>query len=560
MSLAEGLVLDNRYRVIRPLGEGGFGAAYLVEDQRLGRQCVAKASTVHDTAHREQFEREARMLADLDHPGLPQVYDHFSVGSRPYLVMQYIEGHTLDRLKEGRSVPFEVDQVLRWASDLLEALAYLHSQEPPIVHRDVKPSNICVTPEGKAVLLDFGIARRLDRTSTRTGARAHSTYYSPIEQYPAEAMGSYGTLQQYLEELKAANVHTGPYSDVYSLGATLYFCLTLLDPPDACFRVLGEDLRPARDLCPNAPDFLIEAIEQALVVDPRRRCQSVAQLQQFLQPQAPETVPRRLRRRKPRPLPTGNVVALEHELIYLPVGTFLMGSDDPALKGACRPQHQVAVGPYCTARFPVTNADYQRFIDDNFDYDVPFSPMRYAQRYNWDRRSRTYPRGREGHPVVLVTWTDALAYCRWLTEVTGYCCRLPTEAEWEKAASWDPAMGRARQYPWGDEFDEARCTVDAHGALRLDTTPVGQFGAEGDSPYGLSECAGNVWEWAGTLYVPYPYDAGDGREHPEAQGDRVVRGGAYDEGPLLARSAWRNGVQPDLRMANIGFRVACDAR
>ena len=185
MSLAEGTMLDNRYRVLRPLGEGGFGAAYLVEDQRLRQQRVAKASTVHGTAHREQFESEALMLAELDHPNLPQVYDHFYDRNCPYLVMRYIEGKTLDRLKEGRSSPFEVDQVLRWANDLLEALVYLHSQEPPIIHRDVKPSNVCVTPEGKAVLLDFGIARRLDRTSTHIGAQAHSTYYSPIEQYPA---------------------------------------------------------------------------------------------------------------------------------------------------------------------------------------------------------------------------------------------------------------------------------------------------------------------------------------------------------------------------------------
>jgi len=560
MSLAEGTILDNRYRVIRALGEGGFGAAYLVEDQRLGRECVAKASTVHDTAHREQFESEARMLADLDHPNLPQVYDYFYDGNRPYLIMQYIEGQTLDRLKESRSVPFEVDQVLRWASDLLDALAYLHSQEPPIVHRDIKPSNVCVTPEGKAVLLDFGIARRLDRTSTHIGAHAHSFHYSPIEQYPNEATGSYGTLQQYLEELKAANVHTGPYSDVYSLGATLYFCLTLLDPPDACFRVLGEDLRSLRELRPNAPDYLVEAIEQALAIDPRQRCQSVAALQQLLQPQAPQVAPRRLRRRRPRPLPTGDVVALGHELLYVPGGVFSMGSDDPALKEACRPAHRVTVGPFCVAQFPVTNADYQRFIDDNPDYDVPYSPMRYAQRHNWDRRARTYPRGREEHPVVLVTWADALAYCDWLREVSGYRCRLPTEAEWEKAAAWDAAAGRARRYPWGDAFDEARCNVDAHGALRLDTTPVGRYGEDGSSPYGVADMAGNVWEWTGSLYLPYPYDAGDGREDLDAEGDRVVRGGAYDEGPLLARSAWRNGVRLDLRMANIGFRVACDAK
>jgi len=560
VNLSEGMILDNRYRVIRPLGEGGFGAAYLVEDRRLGRKCVAKASTLHDTAHREQFEQEARMLADLNHPNLPEVYDYFFDSGHPYLIMQYIEGATLDRLKEDRSAPFEVDQVLRWANDLLDALVYLHGQEPPIIHRDVKPSNVCITPEGKAVLLDFGIARRLDQTSTRSGAQAHSMHYSPIEQYPAEAMSSYSTLKQYLDELKAADVHTGPYSDVYSLGATLYFALTLLDPPDACLRKVDDQLRPVRELNPDVPDFLVEALDRALVVDPRERCQTAAELRQLLQPQTSETALPRLRRRRPRPLPTGNVVALGHELLYVAGGEFLMGSDDPKLKKACRPQHRVTVGPFCIARFPVTNADYQRFIDDNPDYPVPFSPMRFAQRYNWDRRARTYPRGLEDHPVVLVTWADALAYCRWLSKVSGYRCRLPTEAEWEKAAAWDAAASRARRYPWGDEFDESRCNVDAHGDLRVDMTPVGQFADKGNSPYGLSDCAGNVWEWTGSLYVPYPYNAEDGREDPNTEGQRTVRGGAYDRGPEAALCAWREGVDPDLRAADIGFRVVCDAK
>jgi formylglycine-generating enzyme required for sulfatase activity len=253
-------------------------------------------------------------------------------------------------------------------------------------------------------------------------------------------------------------------------------------------------------------------------------------------------------------------------LIYVAAGEFLMGADskhagdDADLKEACRPQHLVALGPYCIGRCPVTNADYQLFIDNNPDYGVPYSPMRFAQRTNWDRRARTYPRGLEDHPVVLVTWQDALAYCRWLSAVSGYRCRLPTEAEWEKAAGWDSAAGRARRYPWGDEFDEERCNVDAHGALRLESSPVGHYSPAGDGPYGVADMAGNVWEWTGSLYRPYPYEAGDGREDVDAEGERVVRGGAYDEGPLLARCAWRNGVRPDLHAANIGFRVACGAR
>jgi formylglycine-generating enzyme required for sulfatase activity/tRNA A-37 threonylcarbamoyl transferase component Bud32 len=553
-------MLDDRYRVIRPLGEGGMGTAYLVEDQRLGRQCVAKASMMYDTAHQVQFEQEAKLLAKLSHPNLPEVYDYFFDQNRPYLVMQYIDGQTLDRLKEGRSAPFEAEQVRRWADDLLGALSYLHSQEPPIIHRDIKPSNVCITPEERAVLLDFGIARRLTDTSTRTGAQAHSMHYSPIEQYLSESVGSYAVLTEYLDKLRAAGVHTGPYSDIYSLGATLYFALTLLDPPDACLRFLGGTPRPIRELNPEVPESVVSAVERAMVVDPRERCQSAAELAELLGLERAEPATRRIRRRAPRPLPTGDVKALDYELVYIPAGEFLMGSDDPEVKDACHPQHPVELGPYCIGRRPVTHADYQRFIDNNPDHPVPHSPMHFAQRYNWDRESGTFPRDLAGHPVVLVTWHDAVAYCRWLSEVSGYLCRLPSEAEWEKAARWDPATGTARRYPWGDQFDEERCNVDAHGALRLTSSPVGRYEPEGNSPYGLVDMAGNVWEWTGSLYRPYPYDASDGREDSNADDKRVVRGGAYDEASLLARSAWRNGVRPDLRTANTGFRLVCDAR
>lgn len=572
------MILDRRYRIIRPLGAGGFGAAYLVEDQRLERQCVVKASTRHSTIHYQQFEREAKMLAGLYHPHLPQVYDYFFEQGVPYLVMQYIQGATLDRLRRGRRTPFGVDRVLNWADDLLDALVYLHSQAPPIIHRDIKPPNICITPEEKAVLLDFGIARQLDHTCTSTGARASSQCYSPIEQYSVEVAGSYSTLKRYLEELEAKGIRTGPYSDIYSLGATLYFALTLHHPPDACLRQLGETPRPLQEINPDVPDAVVDALDCALTVDPRERCQSAVELKHLLQPQATGPASPPSQRRRLRPLPRRNVVALEHVLVYIAGGEFLMGSDEPELPEASRPPHQVDVGPFCLAKYPVTNADYQCFLDDNPDHPVPFGFEEPVQYYNWDRRQRTFPPERRDHPVVLVSWHDALAYCRWLSDVSGYRCRLPTEAEWEKAAAWDAATGRTRRYPWGDEFDEARCNTTCLHTAPAGTTPVTQFAGEGRSTrsvwevlsvrvaesnanaYGLSDCAGNVWEWTSSLYQPYPYRAGDGRENPEVDGLRVVRGGAYDRGPEAALCAWREGVDPNLSVTSIGFRVACAAQ
>ena len=560
MPLHEGMTLTDRYVVLRALGEGGQGAAYLVEDQRLHRHCVIKEVLIPDTTSQGQFEREAQLLASLQHPNLPVVYDYFFDQGQPYIVMQYVEGTTLNRCGDERAAPFEIHDVLKWAQDLLDALRYIHEHDPPVIHRDVKPHNVCITPESKAVLLDFGIARHLDQSQTSTAARAFTTGYAPIEQYPEDELKHMPSVLRYVQALRAEGIRTGPYTDVYGLGATLYYALTLLPPPDACMRVLGEEPPPVRGANQDVPDFLTEAVMRALALHPGERFQSAAEMLGALQPQPVEAPAVHLRRRAPRSLPTGNVVALDQELVYVPAGEFLMGSDDPDLKEACRPQHRVALGPYCIGRRPVTNADYQLFVEANPDYPAPYSPMRFAQRYNWDRRARTYPRGLENHPVVLVTWQDGLAYCRWLSEVTGYRCRLPTEAEWEKAACWDPATGQARRYPWGDEFDEERCNVDAHGALRLESSPVGRYSPAGDSPYGLVDVAGNVWEWTGCLYQPYPYNAGDGREDLDAGSERVVRGGAYDEGPLLAHCTWRNGVRSDLRLANVGFRVVCDAR
>jgi len=566
MPLYEGMTLADRYVVLRALGEGGQGAAHLVDDRRLHRQCVIKEVLMPGTTSQGQFEREAQLLASLQHPNLPVVYDYFFDQGQPYIVMQHVEGTTLNRCGDERAAPFEIHDVLKWARDLLAALRYIHEHDPPVIHRDVKPHNVCITPESKAVLLDFGIARRLDESQTSTAARAFTTGYAPIEQYPEDELRHLQSVRQHVEALRAEGIRTGPYTDVYGLGATLYYALTLLRPPDACMRVLGEEPRPVQDANPDIPDFLAAAVTKALALHPRERFQSAAEMLDALQPQPAEAPAVHLQRRAPRSLPTGNVAVLDQELIYVPAGEFLMGadkkhpSDDPDLKEACRPQHRVALGSYCIGRRPVTNADYQLFIENTPDYPIPYSPMRFAQRYNWDSRTRTHPRGLKDHPVVLVTWQDGLAYCRWLSDVTGYRCRLPTEAEWEKAACWDPTSGQARRYPWGDEFDEKRCNVDTHGALRLESSPVGHYSPAGDSPYGLVDAAGNVWEWTGSLYRPYPYNAGGRREDLDAKGERVVRGGAYDEGPLLARCAWRNGVRPDLRAANIGFRMACDAQ
>ncbi len=167
--------------------------------------------------------------------------------------------------------------------------------------------------------------------------------------------------------------------------------------------------------------------------------------------------------------------------------------------------------------------------------------------------------GKLDHPVVCVSWHDAVAYAAWLAQVTGQAWRLLTEAEWEKAARWDPVTRHSRIYPWGDAFDQSRCNTS--GRVKGGTTPVGTY-PTGASPCGAQDMAGNVEEWTSSVFKPYPYDSGDGREALDAPEGRVLRGGTFGELyrpaglPEFVRAARRPYLYPDLFADWAGFRVA----
>jgi formylglycine-generating enzyme required for sulfatase activity len=163
----------------------------------------------------------------------------------------------------------------------------------------------------------------------------------------------------------------------------------------------------------------------------------------------------------------------------------------------------------------------------------------------------TFPEDKDDHPVVLVSWYDALAYCQWLSDVTGKNYSLPSEAEWEKGAR---GMNKWI-YPWGDQWDWRRCNSGEGGPT--DTTPVGVY-LEGASPYGALDVIGNVWEWTRTIFRPYPYNAEDGREILETHDDvqRVLRGGSFSSYLSRVRTAYRLWSNPmQYCRWDVGFRV-----
>lgn len=231
--------------------------------------------------------------------------------------------------------------------------------------------------------------------------------------------------------------------------------------------------------------------------------------------------------------------SLEPELIRIPAGRFRMGSDprkDKQANGGEQPQHTLYPPTYYIAKTPVTNAQYAVFVQDT-GHDPP--------RHWEDGR---VPRGKHNHPVASVSWHDAVAYCRWLSKVTGKDYNLPSEAEWEKAARGTDG----RIYPWGDRWDASRCNSAEGG--KGDTTAVGAY-PRGVSPYGVLDMAGNVWEWTRSLYRDYPYDPTDGREEPEAEGLRVLRGGAGTYPLRRVRCAYRFRNFPGNRGGFGRFRV-----
>ena len=280
-------VLTDRYQIVSVLGFGAMGAVYLAEDQRLvGRRCAIKENRPNADENpevmarmREQFLAEARVLARLDHPGLPKVSDYFvTENNREYLVMDYVEGEDLTSMLERTQRPLAEEAVLKWADQVLDALTYLHSQRPqPIIHRDIKPANIRVNLQGRVRLVDFGLVKLLDagRPETKVELRGLGTpAYAPLEQFATS------------EE------HTDTRSDIYALGATLYHLLTNLYPPDVHQRLLNpEVLLPPRRLNPHISENTERVILKAMGIHPDQRYQSAEEMRQALAGQVSRAKP-----------------------------------------------------------------------------------------------------------------------------------------------------------------------------------------------------------------------------------------------------------------------------
>ncbi|MBN2256718.1 MAG: serine/threonine protein kinase [Anaerolineaceae bacterium] len=281
--LKPGNILRGRYKINKIIGQGGMGSIYLADDIRLeGRLCALK-EVEHDRTlppdlarqAKEQFQREATVLARLDHPNLPKVSDYFSINDRDYLVMDFVPGKDLRTLmltakQAGTFLP-EKD-ILVWAEQITNALSYLHTQDPPILHRDIKPSNVKVTPNGLIKLVDFGLVKVLAPGEvTITVLQGQGTaLYTPLEQYGGDSG------------------HTDIRSDIYAFAATLYHLVTNQPPPDARDRFLQPDcLTPPRTINSAIHQHIEKAILMGLSLHPDGRPATIQKFWEALQGNLP---------------------------------------------------------------------------------------------------------------------------------------------------------------------------------------------------------------------------------------------------------------------------------
>jgi serine/threonine-protein kinase len=249
---------------MRQIGKGGMGAVYQADDAHIGKTWAIKEisdAAITDPLEKQQahvaFRQEALMLANLSHPNLPKVADHFTDGNKQYLVMDFIEGETLADKLECQNGPLPVDVVVGWAEQLCDVLDYLHNRQPPVIFRDLKPANVMITPEGLVKLIDFGIARIFKPGQAIDTAHFGTAGYAPKEQY--------------------GKGQTDARSDVYALGAMLHHLLTGVDPIDRPFHF--DDVLRLND---QVPIHVADAVMKALADDPSVRWQSVAEMRATL--------------------------------------------------------------------------------------------------------------------------------------------------------------------------------------------------------------------------------------------------------------------------------------
>lgn len=506
------------YKIVGLIGTGGTGRVYKAKHTMLGREAAIKilrADLGADDQYHARFIREARTIAQMRHPHIVQLYDFGQFHDTYYMVMEYIPGESLEtKLKaaraSGRLLPgAEVWSIIK---QMGEALSYTH--ERGVIHRDIKPANVLLSQDGDIVVSDFGVSKLLaGHGNTSTGTVTGTPTYMAPEQALGESIDH--------------------RADLYSMAIIVYEMLAGRVPFEApslvtmIYKHLHEPVPPLRKFNPAVPPHVEAELLKALAKRPNDRHRSVAEFQHALSGTGSaaraELSPAFVERGKIVVGPDGK------EYVHIPAGEVWLGS----AHSSDAPRRLVYLDGFYISRYPVTNAEYHTFVEQTH----------YLPPQHW--HEGVYASWKANEPIVYVNWHDAAAYCRWAEG------RLPTAAEWEKAARGTDE----RRYPWGNTFDPTRC--NSREGDRNTASPVGKFSPAGDSPYGVGDMAGNVWEWALDWYAPIPSDPPPAHNPmgPEAGKTKVIRGGSYNNKQSLVTCYTHDHAPPNTHAVNHGFRV-----
>jgi serine/threonine-protein kinase len=620
MPYTPGDTLLDKYKIEALIGQGAFGDVYRVTHialrspraiKLLRRDASGTGSTLYkDTQQR--FQLEAQLGARLQTPHLLQVHDLTLGEDLLILEMEYASGGNLsERLlrQQASQTPFALSEALQIAEEIALGLSALHAID--IVHRDLKPANILFDEHGHARLADLGLAQMPHGPSNRSQlseAQPHPGtpgYMSPEQRQSTDILTSPSDI--YALGLVLFEILTGRNYTFLKPGTRAQTLRGEIPPQldELLAKMLSktpeerpwdgmeasELLKNARVALQDQPPETTEdreitelkaraasaekalAIEKALILETERKAEQARQLaeqkarlkaeaeavekelaaqkalreeierkaEQVRQQAAEKARLEQEAERKRRELFLELAPGVTMEFVRVPAGEFLMGSDKQKDKQAQvyeLPQHKVMLNEYLIGKAPVTNQQFEAFAQ----------ATGYKKPAYW--QGGEIPQGKQDHPVVSINWNDALAFCAWVSKSCGQKVRLPTEAEWEKAARGTDA----RIYPWGDQSPDAnRCNY--YGTVR-DTTPVGKYSPQGDSPYGCVDMPGNVWEWVNDWYGPYSSASASNPTGPASGDGRVLRGGSWSDIDSNLRVSYRVRFTPDYRNYNYGFRCS----
>lgn len=557
---------DGKYTIEAKIGEGGFGITYKAIQNGLNRvvcikeyfpagKCTraTKKNTVFVQGtseqvfekYRQAFVREAKMLATLHHPNIVEVLDVFDENNTSYMVMSFVKGKSLQQIVETRGkLPYP--ETVNYIAQITNAIGYIHDHH--ILHRDIKPDNIMITADFKAILIDFGSAREFeqDKTQVHTSMLTHG--YAPTEQY-------------------TANSRKGSYTDIYAIGATFYFVLTGKVPMESAAR-LTEQMPSPKDLVPEIPEEANRTILKAMQLKAENRHQTVHEFMDDIRNVKPsvlvdETIggsPQQptskrtwyiisalgcfvalligyflwgrngselVEENKPQEIKTYSFISIyDYPMVKVNGGTFIMGSNQTD-EDDCLP-HTVTLSDFYIGQFEVSQGFWTKIMNDN--------PSEYQDVDDINN-----------FPVENVSFEEVQVFINRLNNKTGKSFSLPTEAQWEFAARGGTQSKGTNfagsQYPNNIWFDK--------------NNPVMLKFPPSVNELGIYQMSGNVAEWCLDYYNRMFYSQSNKSKNPlntKANNSRVVRGGSFDDtDPEYVTVYYRNSSND--AAGYIGFRL-----